>query len=83
MPSLKGKFCWISRQTKNGYRLALSVGNKQFNVKGLILKTEEDVNRALKGGIVFVHLSTYVDPKAKKPATKKAVATKKAAPRKR
>jgi hypothetical protein len=78
MPSLKGKFCWISRQTKNGYRLALSVGKKQFNVKGLILKTEEDVNRALKGGVVFVHLSTYVDPKAKK-----AVATKKAAPRKR
>lgn len=82
MPSLKGKFCWISRQTKDGYRLALSVGNKQFNVKGLILKTEADVNKALDGGVVFVHLSTYVDPKAKKPSVKKPAA-KKAAPRKR
>lgn len=82
MPSLKGKFCWISRQTKDGYRLALSVGNKQFNVKGLILKNEEDVQKALDGSVVFVHLSTHVDPKAKKPVGKK-VAAKKVAPRKR
>lgn len=82
MPSLKGKFCWISRQTKDGYRLALSVGNKQFNVKGLILKTEDEVKKVLKGGVVFVHLSTYVAPKAKKPSVKKPAA-KKAAPRKR
>lgn len=72
-PSSKGvKVCWISRQTSKGYRLALSVGNQQFNVRGLLLGSPKDVEHVLKTGIVFVHLSTYVEPKkaSKKPAKK-------------
>lgn len=72
-PSSKGvKVCWISRQTSKGYRLALSVGNTQFNVKGLLLGSPKDVERVLKTGIVYIHLSTYVEPKKSKKPAKKA-----------
>jgi len=54
--SLK-KFCWISRQvSKKEWRVALSIGKKQFNVTGLLLKCQEDVERLKQGSTVFVHL---------------------------
>lgn len=54
---MEEKYCWLSKQTKKGYRLALCIGNKkQFNLKGLIIKNEDDVKKILDGSIVFVHL---------------------------
>lgn len=53
-----GKWCWVSTETKNGWRLRLALGGQDFRLSGLLLRTEADVKRVTgtKGKIVFVHL---------------------------
>lgn len=56
--SLK-KFCWTSKQVgKKAWRVAINVGKTQYNVRGLLLKSQEDVERLKQASTVFVHLST-------------------------
>lgn len=54
---MKGKYCWLAKQEKKGWRLYFCLGNTlTFPVKGLVIVDEKDVKRALKGSIVFVHM---------------------------
>ena len=56
----KVKFCWKATETKNGYRLTLCLGSKDYNLKGMVVKTEKDISNILeKGAIVFVHLKNH------------------------
>ena len=52
------KWCWVATETKNGWRLKLAYGNKDYNLKGLVLKTDEVNAITLNkiGKTVFVHL---------------------------
>lgn len=53
----KVKFCWVATETRKGWRVAASVGNKNYNLRGLLLSSREDVGHLLeRGGVVFVHL---------------------------
>lgn len=51
------KKCWIATEVKGGWRLKLSYGPRDYNLKGLVLKTYEQVD-AIAGStpIVFIHL---------------------------
>lgn len=51
----KTKFCWVSHESKNGWSLGFSVNEKDYFIPGLYLESKEDVKRAIKGNIVFVH----------------------------
>lgn len=54
---IKAKWCWVATQTRKGWRLSLAVGDKNYNLSGLLLNSEEDVKKITrKGGIVFVEL---------------------------
>ncbi|MBU2025170.1 MAG: hypothetical protein ABIC19_00555 [Patescibacteria group bacterium] len=53
---MKTKFCWVATQTKKGWRIKLCTNQKDFNVRGLLVKSENDIEKILKAGIVFVHL---------------------------
>lgn len=67
---VKAKFCWVSRQVKpDAWRLSLNIGDSKFPIKGLLFASPKDVEKALKGGVVFVHLKS----EAKKVVAKKAV----------
>ncbi len=53
------KWCWVATEVKGGWRLKLAYGPKDYNLKGLVLKTEEEVEAIVNGEggkIVFVHL---------------------------
>ena len=52
----KKKWCWIASQTKSGWRLKLAIGeNKKDDIRleGLLLSSEEEVKKIVKGSIVF------------------------------
>ena len=51
------KFCWVATETRKGWRVAAAVGKKNYNLRGLLLSSREDVGRLLeRGSVVFVHL---------------------------
>lgn len=53
----KVKFCWVATETRKGWRVAAAVGNRNYNLSGLVLSSREDVGRLLeRGSVVFVHL---------------------------
>ena len=51
------KRCWVATEIKGGWRLKLAYGPKDYNLKGLVLKTMTQVED-IAGSIntVFVHL---------------------------
>jgi len=55
---MKKKACWVATERKKGWRLKLSVGNKDFPVRGLLLASRDDVEIVTYDlGTVYVHLS--------------------------
>ena len=52
------KFCWIAKQYRKGWRLALGVGNKQTRYIGFWFSCPEDIKKVLKGNIVFIERAT-------------------------
>jgi hypothetical protein len=60
---MKSKWCWVATQIAGGWRLKLSIGEKKandINLSGLVLATEQEVKKIVKGGIVFVHKRTTI-----------------------
>ena len=54
----KSKVAWVSKESPKGWRLAVNVGGKQYNLKGLIMKSPADVDELrINAGCVFVHLA--------------------------
>lgn len=53
----KAKSCWIARQNEDDgfWKLALCVGNEEYRLEIIVFDKEEDVKKALKANIVFVH----------------------------
>lgn len=51
-----GKSCWLARETRRGWRVALHVGNSVYPLRGALFVAESDVQAALGQGIVFVRL---------------------------
>lgn len=52
----ENKCCWLAKETKKGWKVWLCVGEKlTFQIKGLLVKDEKDVEPLLNGSIVFVH----------------------------
>lgn len=50
------KFCWLARETKNGWKLSFEVGNKSFHIlPGIYFASMAMVKKAMKGKIVFIH----------------------------
>lgn len=58
------KWCWVATEVKGGWRLKLAYGPKDYNLKGLILKSYEAVEEitGTKGKVVFVHLKNSKFP---------------------
>lgn len=55
--TMKAKACWVATQTKAGWRLKISIGPKDYPVRGLLLGSEKDVQRACGDlGVVLVHM---------------------------
>ena len=51
------KFCWVATETRKGWRVKSALGKRNYNLRGLLLSSREDVGRLLeRGGVVFVHL---------------------------
>ena len=51
------KVCFLARECKKGWRMYLSLGAKDYPIKGIIAATEDEVSALLGGNIVFVHLA--------------------------
>jgi hypothetical protein len=53
----KQKACWVSTQTRKGWRLKLSVGPYDYPVRGLLVEDKNDIEKIVtRLGTVFVHL---------------------------
>jgi len=52
------KFCWISKEDKNGWSLGFALNKRDVWLRGLRFSSRKEVERALKSNIVFVHLKT-------------------------
>ena len=55
----KYKWCWLSTETKQGWRLKLSAGSKNYNLVGAVFSSIEEVEKVINGTdgkIVFIHL---------------------------
>lgn len=51
------KACWVATEVKGGWRLKLAYGPKNYNLKGLVCKTEAEVERIVHNlNTVYVHL---------------------------
>ncbi len=50
------KWSWIATECAKGWRLKLAIGEKDYNLKGLVIKTVEGVNAVAKGNVVFIQL---------------------------
>ena len=59
----KSKWCWVAKETKGGWRLALAIGKQDIRLEGLILANENEVKKVAKGNIVFVHRRVVVTKK--------------------
>lgn len=51
------KYCWVSTETKKGWRLKLAYGARDYSLQGLLLSQKETIEiTGKRGKIVFVHL---------------------------
>lgn len=50
------KGCWIAKEDRNGWALGWARNKETLWLNNFRFKTREDVERALKSGIVFVYL---------------------------
>jgi hypothetical protein len=50
------RFCWVSKQDKNGWSLGFALDERTVWVTGIRFETEKEVEKAMKSNIVFVHL---------------------------
>lgn len=48
------KFCWEARETKDGWKLGLCVGNK-VSFMDFYFPTTEAIEKVVSGNIVFIH----------------------------
>jgi hypothetical protein len=59
----KSKWAWVATEVKGGFKLKLYIGENKKNdipLTGLILASEEEVKRVVKGNIVFIHKKTVI-----------------------
>ncbi len=53
------KFCWISKEDKNGWSLGFALNSKTLWIRGLRLASRKEVERAMeKSSLVFVNLKS-------------------------
>jgi len=51
------KWCWVATETKNGWRLKLACGSRDYKVVGILLDQKSIIEvTGTRGKIVFVHL---------------------------
>lgn len=50
------KLCWLSSQNRNGWSLGLSLGKKTMWLRNTRFASASEVKRAVKAGIVFIHV---------------------------
>lgn len=51
------KWCWVATETKQGWRIKLAIGNKDFPISSLLLDNEQSVKTLIvRGKVVFIHL---------------------------
>jgi hypothetical protein len=54
---MKAKWCWVATETRKGWRLKLSIGPRDYPVRGVLFESGEDVSRVTgKRAVVYVHL---------------------------
>lgn len=54
------KQCWVSTQNKNGWSLGLALNDRTVWLRNIRFESRKDVEAALKGKVVFVHLKAPV-----------------------
>jgi len=62
----KVKWCWVATETKAGWRLKMAIGENSktdIRLEGLLLASESEVKKIVKGNIVFVHRRIIVSKK--------------------
>lgn len=51
------KWCFVAKEVKEGWRLKLAYGAKDYPVRGITFKTVEEIEQLTHDGkVVFVHL---------------------------
>lgn len=50
------KTCWIAKEDKNGWAIGLTLGPRTLWLRNFRVSTEKEVERIVKGSIVFIHL---------------------------
>lgn len=63
---IKQKWCWVATQVSKGWRLKLCMGEDptyDTRLEGILLSSEAEVKRIVKGNIVFVHQRKVVTKK--------------------
>lgn len=55
----KKKFCWVTEETKKGWRLGLVIGEKPTHWlrPAVYFSSHKETEKALRGNMVVVHLS--------------------------
>lgn len=56
----RSKFCWISKEDRNGWSLGFALSKKTLWIRGLRFSTKEEVDRAMESNIIFVLLKNSV-----------------------
>ena len=53
---MKVKCCWLAREYKQGWSLAVAIKNKIYTIPKIRLLNEKEVKCLLNKNIVFVHI---------------------------
>lgn len=57
------KWCWVATEVKEGWRLKLMYGSKDYNLSGLVLSMEQIIQvTGKRGKVVFIHLKNTKYP---------------------
>lgn len=50
------RFCWLLKEKKDGFKLILCIGNKEFPVRGFRALTVQDAREFLRSNVVTSYL---------------------------
>jgi len=54
---MKKKLCWIAKEFNAGWKVGLSISKNDTRwIRGVFFASEKDVETALNGGVLFVHM---------------------------
>lgn len=56
----KHKWCWVATETRQGWRLKLAIGNRDYKIAGLLLASADEVEKVCgrsQGNVLYIWLA--------------------------